>query len=136
MRVVAAAIAAGFLIGIDWTGRAPALSPTPEPVAATAPAATAPAAAVARSQTTRVTAPVRPTRKRASSVPITTTDLSRLRSAKQPAPIRLQVRDVSIDMAVVPVGVTDTGEMALPESVQQAGWYRYGPGPGDDRGTR
>jgi sortase (surface protein transpeptidase) len=38
-------------------------------------------------------------------------------------------------MRVVPVGVARDGEMALPPTPAQVGWYRYGPRPGDDSGS-
>ncbi|WP_082588875.1 class F sortase [Terrabacter sp. Root181] len=51
------------------------------------------------------------------------------------APDRLTIRRLGIDMRVVPVGVARDGEMALPETPAQMGWYRYGPRPGDDAGS-
>jgi len=51
--------------------------------------------------------------------------------AAAPAPVRLVVPDVSIDMPVDPVGVRDDGEMEIPEDADRAGWYRFGPAPGD-----
>lgn len=50
-------------------------------------------------------------------------------------PDRLTIRRLGIDMRVVPVGVARDGEMALPETPAQVGWYRYGPRPGDDAGS-
>lgn len=54
---------------------------------------------------------------------------------QQPAPSRLQIERVGIDMPVVPVGVARDGEMALPETPARAGWYRFGPRPGDPAGA-
>lgn len=51
------------------------------------------------------------------------------------APDRLTIRRLGIDMRVVPVGVARDGEMALPETPAQVGWYRYGSRPGDDAGS-
>ncbi len=52
-----------------------------------------------------------------------------------PAPVRLAVPSQDIDMAVVPVGVEDDGSMQIPADADEAGWYRYGPAPGDDEGN-
>jgi sortase (surface protein transpeptidase) len=72
----------------------------------------------------------------------TSTDLTqpRVRPATQQAgetaaPDRLTIRRLGIEMPVVPVGVADDGEMALPETPAQVGWYRYGARPGDDTGS-
>jgi sortase (surface protein transpeptidase) len=47
-----------------------------------------------------------------------------------PAPTGLRVPRLGITMSVVPEGVDATGAMALPEDPAVAGWYRYGPTPG------
>ncbi len=49
--------------------------------------------------------------------------------------MRLVVPDVSVDMAVDPVGVQEDGAMQIPEDADRAGWYRYGPAPSDAQGT-
>ncbi|HYQ33443.1 MAG TPA: class F sortase [Lapillicoccus sp.] len=51
------------------------------------------------------------------------------------APDRLTITRLGIDMRVVPVGVARDGEMALPATPAQVGWYRYGPRPGDGAGA-
>lgn len=56
-------------------------------------------------------------------------------AAATPAPVRLVVPDVSIDMAVDPVGVQDDGEMQIPPDANRAGWYRFGPAPSDVQGA-
>lgn len=55
-------------------------------------------------------------------------------AARVDEPVRLQVAAVDIDMPVVPVGVDDAGGMVIPEGAMSAGWYRFGPAPGDDAG--
>lgn len=74
-----------------------------------APAAAAPAAPVGR----RV--PVRPARDAPAPPP--------------PGPVRVELPALGIDMPVEPTGVDDTGRMALPDSADVAGWYRFGPAP-------
>ena len=50
-------------------------------------------------------------------------------------PVRVQVPDAGIDVSVTPVGVKPDGQMELPENVDVAGWYRYGPDPDSLVGT-
>ena len=52
------------------------------------------------------------------------------RVADPPAPVRLVVPALGVDARVRPVGVRDDGQMALPDDVDRAGWYRFGPAPG------
>ncbi|EHR51278.1 sortase (surface protein transpeptidase) [Saccharomonospora marina XMU15] len=47
--------------------------------------------------------------------------------------VRLPERDVRIP--VVAVGVAEDGTMRVPEDVRVAGWYRFGPKPGDPHGS-
>lgn len=49
-----------------------------------------------------------------------------------PAGVRLDAIDV--DARIVPVGV-DGPQMEVPEDVATVGWYRFGPGPGANRGS-
>lgn len=52
------------------------------------------------------------------------------------APVRLAVAALRLNIAVKPVGVNPkTGEFVVPEKVSTAGWYRYGPGLGEDSGS-
>ncbi len=50
-------------------------------------------------------------------------------------PRRLQIPAVRIDAPVEAVGVDDKGDMAVPEQVQQIGWYRFGAAPGSPTGS-
>jgi hypothetical protein len=52
-----------------------------------------------------------------------------------PAPTRFTIERLGIDMPVRPVGVARDGEMALPRTPADVGWYEYGPRPGDPRGA-
>jgi LPXTG-site transpeptidase (sortase) family protein len=45
------------------------------------------------------------------------------------------VRRAGLDARVSPVGVTDQGDMAVPDDPSVAGWYRHGPAPGSARGS-
>lgn len=50
-------------------------------------------------------------------------------------PDRLQIDDLAVDAPVVPVGVDDRGDLAIPEDVGTVGWYRFGPQPGEAAGS-
>lgn len=50
-------------------------------------------------------------------------------------PVRLQLERIGIDLPVVAVGVAADGQMELPPDPANVGWYRFGPGTGDTRGS-
>lgn len=50
-------------------------------------------------------------------------------------PARLQIPAIDIDAPVEAVGVDAKGDMAVPEQVQQIGWYRFGAAPGSSAGS-
>ena len=50
-------------------------------------------------------------------------------------PAKLTSKDLDLSVAVTPVGVTKDGEMELPETVKQVGWYRFGALPSSSAGT-
>ncbi|WP_258198834.1 class F sortase [Streptomyces sp. A244] len=113
--VAAAALAA--VLGFPATPSQPAASP---PDAAAAPPERGIAAAVdaARPERGNAAAP--------EAAPGT---------AQDPPPRRVLVPRTGLDAEVGPVGVTDRGDMAVPDDPSRAGWYRYGPAPGSDRGS-
>lgn len=136
---MAAAVAAAVLL---LPACAPAAAPSTEdalpPVAAPADAASAtvqtpapggdpdidgaaPATAEA-SQSARPDIPLHPAAPSAAPAPT-------------PAPTTLTVAGTTINMTVVPVGVSPGGAMEIPDPFDQAGWYRYGPAPGAASGT-
>ena len=51
-------------------------------------------------------------------------------SAEQP--IRLKIPSVGINAKVQDVGVGKSGNVAVPTNYSDAGWYRYGPRPGEN----
>ncbi|UZN03877.1 class F sortase [Cellulomonas sp. S1-8] len=55
--------------------------------------------------------------------------------AAAPAPTRVVVPDLGLDMPVDAVGVEDDGTMTIPEDAGRAGWYRYGPAPATPEGA-
>ena len=56
-------------------------------------------------------------------------------AAARPAPTRLTIDRLDVDMPVRPVGVARGGEMSLPRTPAEVGWYQYGARPGDPRGA-
>lgn len=50
-------------------------------------------------------------------------------------PVRVVVDGSRIDAEVVPVGVAEDGQMALPGNPNVVGWYRHGPAAGDGAGS-
>lgn len=49
-----------------------------------------------------------------------------------PMPTKVEIMVISVDAPVVPLGVMpDTGQMEVPENVDEVGWYRFGSAPGE-----
>ncbi len=53
-----------------------------------------------------------------------------LEATSSASPVRLRLPALDLDVAVEHVGVADDGQMEVPEDVDDAGWYRHGPAPG------
>ncbi|QFG67401.1 class F sortase [Ornithinimicrobium pratense] len=51
------------------------------------------------------------------------------------APVGLEIPAVDITVDVVPVGVDVDGQMEIPASGFDVGWYRYGAAPGEGEGS-
>lgn len=106
----------GLALGVDRLGApasgsdpsGPSVSPSPTPPASPPPSSFG-------------TVPIRPA---TDAVP-----------ESSPAPASVRIDGLDLTMAVVPVGVEADGSMELPESVDEAGWYRFGPAPGSAAGT-
>jgi hypothetical protein len=45
-------------------------------------------------------------------------------------PVRLAIPDLGVEVPLDPVGVDSGGQLELPDDVDRAGWYRFGPTPG------
>ncbi|MEW1954311.1 class F sortase [Terrabacter sp. NPDC080008] len=129
---VAAAVAAALVAGllVLWVtrpqqGDAAALSAAMRGSAATATTAAQPTTPAATATAPAVTAP---------TVGATEAGLPSPDPAAAP-PTGLTISAVGLRMPVVPVGVATDGDMALPHSPAQAGWYRFGALPGDPQGA-
>lgn len=53
----------------------------------------------------------------------------------RPAPVRLTVPSVGLEVTVEGVGVREDGQMEIPDEGDRAGWYQHGPHPGADAGS-
>lgn len=47
-------------------------------------------------------------------------------------PARLKIPKIKVDTKVAYMGLTKTGDMAVPSNVKDAGWYKYGAHPGNN----
>jgi LPXTG-site transpeptidase (sortase) family protein len=112
------------------SAKAPSTSPSS---ASPSPARPAPARNTATAAPSPAKKSPAATTRAASSGPKTPTPLPR--PAVELTPTRLQIPAIGVDAPVEAVGVDDEGEMAIPEKVQQIGWYRYGAAPGDAGGS-
>jgi Sortase domain len=101
------------------TTRPPAATPSPE---ATVPLPTASPSAGSTSSPPSAAVPRIPRQDSSPGAQV---------RASQPPPARLEVADVRLAMPVLPMGVDGAGAMELPEDTADAGWYRFGPGPGE-----
>lgn len=52
-------------------------------------------------------------------------------AAASALPLRLRAPSIGVDANIVPVGVDTDGAMEIPTDVDEVGWYRFGPTPGD-----
>jgi hypothetical protein len=50
-------------------------------------------------------------------------------------PVGIRISGTGIAAPVVPVGVDQRGDLAIPERVDTVGWYRFGPAPGAPAGS-
>lgn len=47
-------------------------------------------------------------------------------------PVHLIIPAINVDSTIQQVGITSDGEMATPNSFVQAGWFKFGPAPGEN----
>ncbi|WP_353816627.1 class F sortase [Agromyces sp. SYSU T00266] len=124
---VAAVAVVALLLGCtvapgEGSESAPAASATaipgtpPSTAPAARPAAAGPAAAV-------------------PDIPRRSASLEANRAVAPPAPVRIEVPDLDVDMRVEPVGLDADGRMGLFDDPALAAWYRWGPAPGSEAGS-
>jgi hypothetical protein len=63
--------------------------------------------------------------------PVPARDAAPATAPQAPVPALIDVPARGIAAPVQPVGVAADGQMALPDDVEQVGWYRFGARPGD-----
>ncbi|TYP80641.1 class F sortase [Blastococcus xanthinilyticus] len=119
MRPAAAAVAVGLALAVG---------------APTAWVVTRPDAAAGPSLEQALPAPaVPPTAlpERADPPSVGVRDASPAAEPGSPPPVRVELPGLGAGAPLDAVGVTDDGQMALPEDVGRVGWYRFGPRPGE-----
>lgn len=64
-------------------------------------------------------------------VPVAMEELS-VKALPESLPVRLRIPKLSIDTTfVAPLGLAESGEIEVPDSNTEVGWYQYGPTPGE-----
>lgn len=114
---------------VGSVGASSALALTAEPAAGSAPSITSPAAnaPVADPPTNAPATTPAPTPP-ASTTPTATN--APVAAAPPSPPSRVRIPTLAVDASVTPVGVTDGGDVQVPDDVATVGWYRFGPAPG------
>ncbi len=69
------------------------------------------------------------------AVPVRSAALGDVDAATAVPPVRLDIPALGIAVPIDPVGVQPDGQMEIPPLVERAGWYRFGPAPGEPAGT-
>jgi hypothetical protein len=68
-------------------------------------------------------------------VPVRDASLQSLAARAVVPPVRVEIAALGITAEVDQVGVAEDGQMDLPPNPDRLGWYRFGPAPGEDRGS-
>ncbi|MEV1130944.1 class F sortase [Agromyces sp. NPDC049794] len=76
-----------------------------------------------------------PARAPVPDIPRTSASLADRPALSAPAPVRLVVPDLGIDVPIESVGLDDQGRMGLPANPAIGAWYRFGSAPGDATGS-
>lgn len=66
----------------------------------------------------------------ADAVPPEASAYASASTTPEQVPVRVRIPAIGVDAPVGEVGINAKGEMAVPASYQEIGWYRYGPVPG------
>jgi LPXTG-site transpeptidase (sortase) family protein len=56
---------------------------------------------------------------------------SKTNDVKYGLPVRLIIPKINVDAHILYMGVTAAGDMDVPADLENVGWYKYGPHPGD-----
>ena len=76
-----------------------------------------------------------PTGPAVPAVPRRSAALDDNRPVAPPAPNRIEIPDLGIDVTVRPVGLDDRGRMGLFDDPSIAAWYQWGPAPASPAGS-
>lgn len=60
-----------------------------------------------------------------------TADVVRTKVLPRSEPLSLQIPTINLDTALTPVGLQQSGSIAMPDGFNIAGWYTQGPTPGE-----
>ena len=52
-----------------------------------------------------------------------------------PIPVAISIPGLSVETAVIPVGVDDDGQVKIPQNIDRVGWYKFGAKPGTGIGS-
>jgi LPXTG-site transpeptidase (sortase) family protein len=112
----------------DANTASPSASATATPAATTA-GPTAPTASKTPANVVKPTVKPRPA---ATSTGLGTSDasLKALAQQMQAQPVQIQIPALHVNAPVIPVGVTSSGALQVPDNVTQAAWYQAGNAPG------
>jgi LPXTG-site transpeptidase (sortase) family protein len=121
--LIAGYVSVGFLLAVGGaTGSAVADPPRTEAAPATTTTSTSTTLAVVQATTT--TTVVR--------VPWASARLAEVESSG-PIPVSIEIPSIQVSAEVVASGIDDeSGQMEIPATAAQVGWYRFGPRPGED----
>lgn len=70
-----------------------------------------------------------------SAVPVRTRAAELPSATVVPAPDRVTIASIGLDLPVRAVGVAADGQMELPVNPSVVGWYKFGPAPADSEGS-
>jgi LPXTG-site transpeptidase (sortase) family protein len=56
---------------------------------------------------------------------------SKTSDVKYGLPVRLTIPTINVDAHILYMGLTAAGDMDVPADLENVGWYKYGPHPGD-----
>ncbi|WP_448004103.1 class F sortase [Agromyces bauzanensis] len=110
---------AAFAVLLATAGCAGPVSQAPSPAPSEAPAVSAPP----------------PSPAAVPDIPRSSSALADRPPLSAPAPVRLVVPELGIDVPVEAVGLDDQGRMGLPANPAIAAWYRFGSAPGSATGS-
>lgn len=126
-RVALTAVAIVLIVGPSSAG-GPSISGGARPEVAAPPAGD--------SSPVRIDAPAPPkdaNRGPSPEVPVVSADGAGSETSS-PVPTVVEYPRLGAELPVTPTGVSDDGQMAIPDDAAQAGWYKYGPTPADGEG--